>query len=66
MQDFAFWRLLKFKFILDPALKEPKHLPCLELDNGTQFFMTDAASKYLMRDIEEDSDARSQVWSDLI
>lgn len=50
-----------YKNILDPALREPKHLPCLELDNGAQFFMTDAATKYLMSGIEEDSDIRSQV-----
>ena len=46
---------------LDPALKEPKHLPCLHLDSGSQFFMTDAAVKYLLNDIEEESDIRNQV-----
>ena len=49
---------------LDPALKEPKHLPCLVLDSGNQFFMTDAAVKYLCAAIEEDSDVRCQVNND--
>jgi hypothetical protein len=48
-------------WVLDPALKEPKHLPCLELDSGAQLFMADAAVKYLMSGVEEDSDSRSQV-----
>lgn len=47
---------------LDPALKEPKHLPCLQTDSGAQFFMTDAAVKFLMSGIEDDSDIRDQVW----
>lgn len=40
-------------------------MPCLELDDGTQFFMTDAAVKFLMHGIEEDTDERSQwlEWS---
>lgn len=44
-----------------PDLIEPKHLPCLEVEKGVQFFMTDAAVKFLMHGIEEDSDIRSQV-----
>lgn len=45
----------------DNSLKEPKHIPCLQLDDGSQFFMTDAAVKFLMSGIEEDTDIRSQV-----
>jgi methionyl-tRNA synthetase len=46
-------------------VQEPKHLPCLETDDGNQFFMTDAATKYLMHGIEEDTSERSQwlEWS---
>lgn len=56
---------LKIVNLNDPLIKEPKHLPCLELDDGTQFFMTDAAVKFLMHGIEEDTDERSQwlEWS---
>ncbi|XP_063700982.1 methionine--tRNA ligase, cytoplasmic [Culicoides brevitarsis] len=32
----------------DPALKEPKHLPTLELDSGVQIFSTNAAVKFLL------------------
>lgn len=48
-------------FPSDPALKEPKHLPSLELDSGAQLFMSDAAVKYLMSGVEEESDVSSQV-----
>lgn len=47
--------------LLDEKISEPKHLPCLQVNNTTHFFMTDAAVKYLMSDIEEDTDLRSQV-----
>lgn len=55
----AFLKVIQF--VPDPALKEPKHLPCLELDSGVQFFMSDAAVKFLMSEIEEDSNARNVV-----
>lgn len=56
---------LKIVNLNDPAISEPRHLPCLELDDGTQFFMTDAAVKFLMHGIEEDNNTRSQwlEWS---
>lgn len=60
--EFTIFVLIKiFCKLLDNSLREPKYLPCLQLDDGSQFFMTDAAIKYLMNGIEEDSDIRSQV-----
>lgn len=49
---------LQFK---DPAIKEPKHLPMLELASGNQIFLSDAAANYLLSDVEQDSTARNQV-----
>lgn len=40
---------------LDPTLKEPKHLPTLELDSGVQLFSTNAAVKYLLPDQPNES-----------
>ena len=50
-----------FSLFQDPEVKEPKHLPTLELTSGNQIFLSDAAAKYLLSDIDEDSVIRNQV-----
>lgn len=44
----------------DPAIKEIKQLPILELDSGTQIFSTDAAAKYLFPN--EDNQTTRDEW----
>lgn len=56
---------VKFVTLNDPAIKEPKHLPCLELDSGSQIFMSDVAIQFLMSGVEQESNIRNQwlEWS---